>query len=497
MKDLRILFLYTAILTSAMNATAASGIHNGKALEAHTKQNDLQSMTLDQIRLRGLKVFSTPYTKADGFGDGPAGFTAEERAKIGDRPTINANGTFSRFNGLDAQTCLECHSVISRATIPMTFGIGGAGGINDTAVPDTTFFNINDDENQINSPSSALGTTGQFNINGRAINPPFIFGSGGVELVGNEMTEDLQQLANNLAPNNSVVLKTKGIKFGTLSKDANGNFETANVNGIESDPDSPNFLVVQPFGRKGNNITARTFDLGAMPFHMGMQPDEILYKNTYGESPSAELDGTIEIDGDGDLVSGELLIGDMSVLSVFMATLEPPTKKKLNTSAKQGKALFNDTGCASCHKPHLKTRSKTLGLRYPEIANKPSDNVYMDIDLSAAPTLFPTTRRGGIKVHLFADLKIHDMGPALAEANGDSKFTTARLWGVIDTAPYLHDGRALTIKDAIELHGQPGSEAEDAVEYFFNTLTQNERNNIYDYLKSMRTPKHPAEDLLN
>ena len=494
---LTIIAFATLLVGPASNANATEIVNNGRALESHTNQNDLQNMSLYEIRLRGLKVFSTPFTKADGFGDGPAGFTAKERAQNGNRPTINANGTFSRFNGLDSQSCLECHSVISRAAIPMTFGIGGTGGINDTPVGGATFFNINDDENQINPPSSALGTTGQFNINGRAINPPFVFGSGGVELVGNEMTEDLQQLANSLQPGSSVTLKTKGINFGTLSRNLNGDFETENVNGIENDPDSPNFLVVQPFGRKGNNITTRTFDLGAMPFHMGMQPDEILYEQLNGEPPAPELDGTINIDGDGDLVVNELLIGDMSVLSVFMATLEPPVKKKLKRTAKRGKAFFNSVGCASCHRPVLRTRSSILGLRYPEIANNPSENIFLNIDLSDEPTNFPTTRKGGIKVRLFADLKTHDMGPSLAEANGDSFFTTARLWGVIDTAPYLHDGRALTIKEAIEQHGQPGSEAEDAVNNFFNTLSQKDRNDIYKYLGTIRTPSHPAEDLLN
>ena len=33
------------------------------------------------------------------------------------------------------------------------------------------------------------------------------------------------------------------------------------------------------------------------------------------------------------------------------------------------------------------------------------------------------------------------------------EFITARLWGVADTAPYLHDGRATTLFQAINAHG--------------------------------------------
>ena len=34
-----------------------------------------------------------------------------------------------------------------------------------------------------------------------------------------------------------------------------------------------------------------------------------------------------------------------------------------------------------------------------------------------------------------------------------AEWRTAPLWGVADSAPYLHDGRAETLEEAIELHG--------------------------------------------
>ncbi len=65
------------------------------------------------------------------------------------------------------------------------------------------------------------------------------------------------------------------------------------------------------------------------------------------------------------------------------------------------------------------------------------------------------------------------MGPDLAESTGDvleSYFQTARLWGVADTAPYLHDGRAATLTEAILWHG---GEAESAA-IFFDSLADDE-----------------------
>jgi CxxC motif-containing protein (DUF1111 family) len=50
------------------------------------------------------------------------------------------------------------------------------------------------------------------------------------------------------------------------------------------------------------------------------------------------------------------------------------------------------------------------------------------------------------------------MGPGLAETidevgTGAAMFLTENLWGVGSTAPYLHDGRATTLTEAILEHG--------------------------------------------
>ena len=56
--------------------------------------------------------------------------------------------------------------------------------------------------------------------------------------------------------------------------------------------------------------------------------------------------------------------------------------------------------------------------------------------------------------------------------------------GVADTAPYLHDGRALTIKEAILLHGGEAEESRDA----FAALSAQEMEALLSFLDSLRTP---------
>ena len=94
-------------------------------------------------------------------------------------------------------------------------------------------------------------------------------------------------------------------------------------------------------------------------------------------------------------------------------------------------------------------------------------------------------RRGAV-VELFGDLKRHDMGAGLAESidevgTGPSNFITKELWGVGSTPPYLHDGRATTLTEAIEFHGGEGVAARSA----FRALQPDDREVTIAYLENL------------
>jgi hypothetical protein len=315
---------------------------------------------------------------------------------------------------------------------------------------------------------------GKATFDGRFINPPFLFGSGGVELLAKEMTTDLQALKATAQqnPGVDVALDTKGVNFGVIRYE-NGEFDTSRVEGIDAD------LVVRPFGRKGEFATVREFDVTALAFHFGMQPVEAV-----GE----------EVDADADGVANEVLIGEVSALSIFLSTLERPRMAQLSEDGRGGKELFQTIGCMDCHMPSLPTETRFLTYGFPEEPTDPLANVFFSADLSDYPTNFEQTLLGGVTVPLFADLKRHDMGPELAESFGtplDSQFTTARLWGVADTAPYLHDGRALTLTDAILQHGGEAQAARDA----FASLADSQKVQVLTFLRSLRTPRSGGTDL--
>ncbi len=415
------------------------------------------------IRKAGLKIFATPFNKLDGYGDGPVNIL--DTTSPGGRPTLQNNGTFLRVNGLDAQTCQECHSVGSFATVPFRFAVGGVGGSNNNAMPMPTEIDVDDSAGN-----------GYAAFNGRYINPPFLFGAGGVELAGKEMTQDLQRykFIAQTRPDHVFNLVTKGVNFGTIVFDSQTqSLDLSGVVGVDED------LVVRPFGRKGEFISTRAFDQGALPFHMGMEPVEVVGRG---------------VDGDGDGVVDEILVGEMSALHIFATNLERPIVIDPQNVGAAGEAIFNSVGCADCHKPFLDTRRQALPYSFPEIEDTPFQNIYYFVDQKLGSSGFASSPAGGIRVPLYSDLKRHDMGPALAESTGhalDSQFVTARLWGIADTAPYLHDGRALTLTDAIEAHGGEAATASSN----FSNLPDADKVSLLSFLRTLRTPLNPANGL--
>ena len=73
----------------------------------------------------------------------------------------------------------------------------------------------------------------------------------------------------------------------------------------------------------------------------------------------------------------------------------------------------------------------------------------------------PALRGRNGEVTLYSDLLLHNMGPALDDkieqrnATG-AEWRTAPLIGVGQRPRYLHDGRAPTLRDAIQAHGGEG-----------------------------------------
>src|SRR5207253_8843473 len=106
---------------------------------------------------------------------------------------------------------------------------------------------------------------------------------------------------------------------------------------------------------------------------------------------------------------------------------------------------------------------------------------------------------------IYSDLLLHDMGRQLSDsgsytvlepeiaskdkskqprAANELEWRTPPLWGLRDSAPYLHDGRAATISGAVAVHGGEGLRS--AQRLFRLTLRQ--RQQVELFLQSLAAP---------
>lgn len=159
-------------------------------------------------------------------------------------------------------------------------------------------------------------------------------------------------------------------------------------------------------------------------------------------------------------------VSDVTVHNVvfYLQTLKAPIQRNQNDAeVVQGKNIFIQAGCESCHKQTLKTEFSLVAA----LSNK--------------------------TFHPYTDLLLHDMGPGLddgyTEGNAKtSEWRTPPLWG-LGLSPnsqggqyfLLHDGRAKSIEEAIQFHGGEAQQSKER----FQQLSVQDKNNLIKFLKSL------------
>lgn len=152
---------------------------------------------------------------------------------------------------------------------------------------------------------------------------------------------------------------------------------------------------------------------------------------------------------------------ELNALTGYVALLPQPDRMP-SPRAARGERVFESVGCSACH-----------------------------------------VRKLGAVDGLYSDLLLHDMGPGLSSAGGyygmveesvavakpgdtptDQEWRTPPLWGVRDSGPYLHNGRAVTLDEAIRLHG--GEALASRTRYI--ELTPSDRRDVIAFLKSLVAP---------
>lgn len=197
---------------------------------------------------------------------------------------------------------------------------------------------------------------------------------------------------------------------------------------------------VTRFGWKGQTATLAQFVENACANELGLETPAVRQPGTPAPGP--------------DLTDGALVALVAEVAS-FPAPIEVSTP-----GADDGRALFAAVGCTGCHR-------ETLG----EV-------------------------RG-----VYADLLLHDLGFDLSDETSGygmraptkrvakdtarpTEWRTPPLWGLRDSAPYLHDGRAQDVDTAIRFHDGEAATVRDG----YLTLSPSDQELVQRFLASLAAP---------
>jgi CxxC motif-containing protein (DUF1111 family) len=187
--------------------------------------------------------------------------------------------------------------------------------------------------------------------------------------------------------------------------------------------------VLQPgrFDWQDTAVTVRDQTEQAFAREMGLTSQD----QRHDDCTRIEKDCRAQPNGGFPEVSPQLLAALVFFESELAVPLSP---RRAGTSAVADRSLFETVGCADCHQPRL-----------PVVLH---DRTGPARNGSVAP---------------YTDLRLHDLGPGLADAlaSGEkvpTRWRTAPLWGLgyrlaLERFPtFLHDGRARTIEEAILWH---------------------------------------------
>jgi len=362
------------------------------------------------------------------FGDPLPGLTKTQLAAFQDGKD-DFEGSETEVSGLgpifNRNSCVTCHNAAAT---------GGAGPINVTRFGRT--------DGGVFNPLTSLGGSLQQELE---INPA--------------LHEVVPQEANVVAHRNSTPLFGLGLIEAIPDDQILQNVKRSPVDGVlgkvarVADPATGKTLIGR-FGWKAQQATVLSFAGDAYLNEMGITNRLFPVENAPNGNAQllAQYDTVVDPEDVVDPTTGR---GDIDRVADFMRFLGAPPRLPLTNSAAAGRSVFQNTGCAVCHVPLMITGpSKVAALDHRE-------------------------------VWLFSDLLLHDMGSlgdGIAQSAADVRdMKTPPLWGLRASAPYLHDGRAQTVDEAIKAHD---GEAKAAKERYLK-LSQQHLQQLLDFLMSI------------
>jgi CxxC motif-containing protein (DUF1111 family) len=263
--------------------------------------------------------------------------------------------------------------------------------------------------------------------------PPAVFGRGYLEAISDD---EIMRVEAEQAKRDDAV--SGRINWVTYASDANPDTRFhAHARGD---------VLIGRFGLKARVATLDDFTADAFQGDMGITSDL---------RPS-ELPNPIG--PDDDLPGVDVSADTVNAVADYMRLLRIPSREP--DAGHKGAQLFAQAQCDVCHVPSLHTQ--------PD---------------------YPIAQLADVDAPIYTDMLLHDMGMDFADGLNDygaatSEWRTPPLMGLRFLRNYLHDGRAKTIEEAIELHAGPASEAAASIDKF-DRLDDTSRADLLKFVSAL------------
>ncbi len=281
-------------------------------------------------------------------------------------------------------------------------------------------------------------------------NTPALFGAGMIDRLENSVFEDMQQRQ---------AAQKRGVS-GRVPRATNGG--------------------VGRFGWRGQTENLHEFVLGACAVELGLeapghlQPMDPLHvgfdENGRAVSPTQGLD-----------ISDE----ECKSLTRFVGRLPAPRRSDPIDDLEaegvaRGERRFEKIGCADCH---VRQVAGITGIYSDLLLHDMGEGLEDPVPANPATgSLSSRSYYGGVDSLLVK-----------SSPEERREWRTPPLWGVRDSAPYLHDGRAQTFYEAIAWHGGEAAKSARA----FRELEKDEREEVLAFLNRLMAPAPESLKLEN
>ncbi len=226
-------------------------------------------------------------------------------------------------------------------------------------------------------------------------------------------------------------------------------------------------------GWKGQTANVEDFVLNACAVEVGLEvPGH--HQAMTPQAPKYRTDGF------------DLTAEECSALVAYVRSLPQPVERRTSAGADSkhldaGRTTFAAVGCANCHTPSLgNVQGIYSDLLLHDMGQEMGDEGSYGEDTSdddepLVPRIVP---------NLAGNPQVAPARSPQLRGATRLEWKTPPLWGFRDSGPYLHDGRAQTLEEAVAMHGGQGA----AAAHRFFTLTPRERQQVEAFLKSLVAP---------